>query len=184
MNAEANGPVDELGAFDDSTGDLHVIIESPKGCRNKYTYEPNRRLFVLTGILPLGASFPFDFGFIPGTVGGDGDPLDVLVLMEEPAFVGVLVPSRLIGVIKAEQTEKGVTERNDRLIAVATASRTHSAIQTLSDLDQSVVDEIEHFFVSYDAVKGKNFKPLGRYGRGKARAIVDAACICPSIVSG
>ena len=72
----------------------------------------------MSKVLPLGASFPFDFGFIPSTKGEDGDPLDVLVLTEEPAFVGCVLPALLIGVLEAEQTEKGETVRNDRLVAV------------------------------------------------------------------
>ncbi len=76
---------------------------------------------------------------------GDGDPLDVLVLMDEEAFVGCLVPSRLIGVIEAEETENGKTERNDRLIAVATASHQHRDLRSLDQLDEQLVDEIEHF---------------------------------------
>ena len=73
----------ELPPFDPDTHDLNVIIETPKGSRNKYTYDEPRGLFKLGGVLPAGASFPFDFGFVPSTVGGDGDPLDVLVLMDE-----------------------------------------------------------------------------------------------------
>src|SRR5205807_404345 len=89
---------------DNDAGVLHVIIETPKGSRNKFKYDPEHGLFKLSGVLPLGAVFPYDFGFVPSTTGGDGDPLDVLVLMDEPAFAGCLVPGRLIGVIEAEQS--------------------------------------------------------------------------------
>lgn len=123
-------------------------------------------------MLPTGAVFPYDFGFIPNTRGGDGDPLDVLVLMDEPVFTGCLVRSRLLGVIEAEQTEKGETERNDRLIAVASKSRTNSDLQSLTDLNRKLLEEIEHFFISYNEVKGKKFKPLGRYGPERARKLV------------
>jgi inorganic pyrophosphatase len=93
--------------------------------------------------------------------------------MDEPAFVGCLVQSRLIGVIEAEQTEDGKTERNDRLIAVASNSRVHKDIKSISDLNETLVDEIEHFFVSYNEAKGKQFKPLGRFGSVKAKHLVD-----------
>jgi inorganic pyrophosphatase len=161
-----------LRPFDDETKDLNVIIESPKGCRNKYTFDEQKDLFVLSGILPVGAVFPFDFGFIPGTIGGDGDPLDALVLMDEPAFTGCLIPSRLIGVIEAKQTEKGKTERNDRLIAVAAKSKAYADIKSLSALNRGLLEQMEHFFISYNEIKGKKFKPLGRFGVKKAMKII------------
>jgi inorganic pyrophosphatase len=136
----------ELEPFDKGAGDLNVVIESPRGCRNKYTFDRKRGLFYLSGILTAGHSFPFDFGFIPGTLGGDGDPLDVLLVMDEPAFTGCLVPARLIGVIEAEQTEKGETMRNDRLIAVPANSATHTGIRSLKDLGGALLDQMEHFF--------------------------------------
>src|SRR3982750_1608163 len=109
-----------LKPFEDGGENLNVVIETPKGSRNKYNFDGSLGLFKLGGVLPAGHSFPYDFGFIPQTTGGDGDPLDVLVLMDEPAFPGCLIRSRLIGVIEAEQTEhNGETTRNDRLIAVA-----------------------------------------------------------------
>jgi inorganic pyrophosphatase len=166
-NAIAN-----LTPFDRESGDLNVIIDTPKGSRNKYGWDEKRELFELTGLLPLGAVFPYDFGFIPNTRGGDGDPLDVLVLMDEPAFTGCLVPARLLGVIEAKQTEKGKTERNDRLIAVAANSRINGHLKSLDDLNSKMLDEIEHFFVSYNAAKGKKFKPLGRFGPKRARRLV------------
>ena len=146
-------------------GELNVIIEAPRGSRNKYAYEPDDGLFLLQGVLPAGASFPFDFGFIPSTLGEDGDPLDVLVLMDAPAFPGCLVPSRLVGCIEAEQTERdGERMRNDRLIAVAAKSRTHRDVKSLDDLNDTLLEEIEHFFVSYNEIRGKKFEPLGRVG--------------------
>src|ERR671933_2536230 len=115
----------DVSPFHPSGGDLHVVIETPKGSRNKFKFDERLRLFRLSGVLPLGAVFPFDFGFVPCTSAPDGDPLDVLVLMDEPAFAGCLLTTRLIGVIEADQTEEGQTVRNDRLIGVAENSRDH-----------------------------------------------------------
>lgn len=167
--------LEELKPFDDE-GALNVIIETPKGCRNKYGFDEKLKLFKLNGVLPAGHSFPFDFGFIPNTKGGDGDPLDVLLLMDESAFPGCLITARLIGVIEAEQTERdGTVERNDRLIAVAANSHAHSDIKSINDLNNTLVDEIEHFFVSYNEAKGKKFKPLARHGARKAANLVKDA---------
>jgi inorganic pyrophosphatase len=125
----------ELEPFDPETHELNVIVETPKGSRNKFEFDDKYGIFKLSGVLPAGANFPFDFGFVPSTQGEDGDPLDVLVLMDEPAFPGCLVLSRLIGVITAEQTERdGETVRNDRLIAVAADSRTHRGLQSIDQL--------------------------------------------------
>jgi inorganic pyrophosphatase len=163
----------DLPAFDDE-GDLNVVVETPKGSRNKYDFDEGLGLFKLGGVLPAGAAFPFDFGFVPSTLGGDGDPLDVLLLMDEPAFAGCLVRARLVGVVEAEQTERdGETTRNDRLIAVASDSRTHRDVKSLGSLSDVLVDEVEHFFISYNHIKGKVFKPLGRHGPVVARRIVE-----------
>lgn len=162
-----------LQAFAKGSEELNVIIETPKGSRNKFDYDEEKGLFKLGGVLPAGAVFPFDFGFLPNTLGGDGDPLDVLVLMDEPAFAGCLVPARLIGVIEAEQTERdGETSRNDRLVAVAADSRDHRHLNSFADLNENLVDEIEHFFISYNEIKGKSFNPLGRFGPERAAKIV------------
>ena len=165
-------PYSRLQPFDRKSRALNVVIDTPKGSRNKFAWAEKLELFSLTGVLPAGAVFPYDFGFVPNTLGGDGDPLDVLVLMDEPAFVGCLVSCRLLGVIEAKQTEKGKTERNDRLIAVSTDSRTHEKLRTIGDLDPVLLDEIEHFFVSYNEVKGKKFKPLRRLGPAQAKKLV------------
>lgn len=164
--------VTSLGPFDGDA--LNVLIETPRGSRNKFDFDPARGLFAYSGTLTLGASFPFDFGFVPGTVGEDGDPLDVLVLLEEPTFTGCFVAARLLGVIEAAQTERGgETQRNDRLIARAAHSHTYQHAAGLDDLDPSLLDEIEHFFISYNQAKGKEFRPTGRGGPDRARALVE-----------
>ena len=174
MLSKSLSPFDSLEPFDTETGDLNVVIETPKNCRNKYAYDEKLGVFVLKGVLAVGHSFPYDFGFIPQTLGGDGDPLDVLVLMDEPAFVGCLVPSRLVGVIEAEQTERdGKVERNDRLIAVAANSQIHSEVKSINDLNERLIDEIEHFFIAYNEIKGKKFQPLKRSGAIKAKKIIE-----------
>jgi inorganic pyrophosphatase len=163
-----------LSTYQSASDELNVIIETPKGSRNKYNYDEDYNLFKLGGVLPAGAVFPFDFGFIPSTLGGDGDPLDVLLLMDEPAFPGCLVQARLIAVIEAEQTERdGETVRNDRLIAVAANSNTHRQVRALADLNETLMEEIEHFFISYNQIKGKVFRPLGRFSFVKAARAVE-----------
>lgn len=163
--------LESLGAWDAKTGAVNVIIETAKGSRNKFKYEPATGTFALSKVLPCGAVFPFDFGFIPSTVGDDGDPLDVLVLMDEPAFPGCRIPCRLVGVIEAEQMEDGKAERNDRLIAVAEDSYDHGDVRSLKDLNRHLLKEIEHFFVSYNRMEGKEFKPLGRRGPRQAEKL-------------
>ena len=162
-----------LPAFADD-GTLTVVVETPKGSRNKLSFVPEGGYFELGGPLPLGAVFPFDFGFVPGTVGGDDDPLDVLVLLEGGVYPGVVVRARLVGVIEAEQAERdGETMRNDRLVAVAEKSRLHGEVRELRDLPDSMLDEIEHFFTSYNELKGKTFTPIARRGATAARRLVE-----------
>lgn len=174
MQKKQGSVFDRIPPFDAESGELNVIVDTPKGSRNKYEFDERLGLFKLGGVLAVGHFFPFDFGFIPNTLGGDGDPLDVLVLMDEPAFVGCLIPARLVGVIEAEQTERdGKTTRNDRLIAVAANSRVHENVKSINDLNETLIDEIEHFFVSYNEAKGKRFKSLGRFAARKAKDLVE-----------
>ena len=157
---------------DDAAATVSVIVDTPKGSRNKYKYDETLGLYKLAHVLPVGASFPYNFGFIPGTLAEDGDPLDVLVLMDDAAFVGCLVPSRLIGVIQAKQTEKKRTFRNDRLIAVAAESHDHHDVRSLDEIGDNLIREIEHFFVSYNTMRGRRFEPTGRAGPARALALV------------
>jgi len=161
-----------LSAFDENDC-LTTVVEATRGSRNKFKYDPKHDVFMLHGVLPAGSSFPFDFGFVPSTRGDDGDPLDVLILMDEPAFVGAVIPCRLIGAIEAEQAEADqVPERNDRLLAVASESHSYRDIQSIDDLPAQLVEEVEHFWVSYNEVKGKRFTPIGRANPVMARRLV------------
>ncbi len=154
---------------------INAIIETPKGSRNKFNRDEELGIFKLRKVLPAGAVFPFDFGFVPNTVGGDGDPLDVLILMDEPAFPGCLVQARLIGVIEAEQTEvDGTVIRNDRLVAVASESHTYEGVGSIHQLNDAMLEEIEHFFASYNEYEGKKFRSLGRFAAQRARELVEA----------
>jgi inorganic pyrophosphatase len=145
-----------------------VIIETPKGRRNKFDYDPHLETFTLGGLLAEGLSFPFDFGFVPSTVTADGDPIDVMVLMDEPAHVGCVLAARLIGIIEAEQTENGKTVENDRLLAVAVHSYSHEQVNSLDDLNKSMLSQVEEFFISYNKNRGKKFKVVNVGGPSKA----------------
>jgi len=155
---------------------VDIVIETPKGCRNKYAYDEETKKFRLKKILPAGAVFPFDFGFIPDTKGEDGDPLDVLVIMDEPAYPGCIVECRIIGALKAKQTEKNrEVEENDRLIAVSIVSNNYSDVIELKHVNKNTLDEIEHFFVSYNEQAGKKFEPLGWANSTKAMQLIKKA---------
>ncbi|MGH7803480.1 MAG: inorganic diphosphatase [Candidatus Binatia bacterium] len=168
---------DQLPARDPETELLNVVVDTPKGSRNKYKWDDERGLWRLRKVLPLGASFPFDFGFVPSTRGGDGDPLDVLILMDEATFPGCVVSARLIGVLEARQTEKRKSMRNDRLVAVVETELNPPEVLSLSELDRHRLDGIEHFFVSYNEMEGRRFEPLGRKGPTVAHRLVRRATI-------
>jgi inorganic pyrophosphatase len=160
----------------DEDDNILAVVETPRGTRTKLTYDEKLGAFAVTKVLPQGMSFPFDFGFIPSTKGGDGDPVDVLVLLDEALPSGTVVATRLIGVIEADQTERdGETTENSRVIAVATDCQLFAEVKTLDDLPAAVIDQIEKFFVSYNEQEGKRFEPTGRFGPKKARKLVDRA---------
>lgn len=154
--------------LDKKKRECRVVVETPKGRRNKFDYDPEVDAFTLGGLLPEGLAFPFDFGFIPSTLAEDGDPLDVMILMDEPAHVGCVLTVRVIGVIEAEQKESGKTTRNDRLIGVAAHSYSHENVQTIADVNKSMLDQVEEFFISYNKSRGKKFKIKGVHGPSRA----------------
>lgn len=143
---------------------ISVMIETPKGSRQKYHYDESTRIISLKKILPQGMVFPFDFGFIPGTKGEDGDPLDLIILSELASFPGCQQECRLIGGFKAKQSADkpgGKQIRNDRFFAVPVLSDVFQHVETLSDLPEKVMDETEQFFIQYNKLEGKKFEVLG-----------------------
>lgn len=165
-------------APEDRGGGLRAVIESPQGSRNKLKFEPESGAFRVTHCLPAGMSFPFDFGFIPGTRAQDGDPLDVLILMDAPAYPACIVAIDLLGVIEAEQEDgEGATIRNDRLIALAEGSTAHGTPRRLTDLNRALLDQIEAFFSDDNRLRGRRFRPIGRRGPREARRLVERARI-------
>jgi inorganic pyrophosphatase len=164
--------LEHLSAREPDSGLVRVVVDTPKGSRNKYKYDETLGLYRLSKVLPLGSAFPYDFGFIPSTRAEDGDPLDVLLLGEEALFPGCLVTVRLVGVIQAEQTEHGKTFRNDRLMGAIETSVNRPAIQTLEDLRSEHLDEIEYFFITYNHLEGRHFKPVGRHGPATAEQLL------------
>jgi inorganic pyrophosphatase len=166
--------LDALPAYH-SRSVVNAVIETPRGSRNKFTFDPEIGGFRLGKQLPAGWVFPFDFGFVPSTLGDDGDPLDVLVLLETPTFTGCVVQARVIGVIDGEETSKsGKKARNPRIIAVAVESTEYAGLRRIDQVPGNLVDEITQFFVSYNAATGKTFRATGTHGSREAIARIDA----------
>jgi inorganic pyrophosphatase len=155
---------------------LSVVIDTPRGSRNKFKFDAQKGVFTLSKILPEGMVFPYAFGFLPATEGEDGDPLDVLVLVEAPTFPGCVVECRVLGVIEAEQrkgTDKPI--RNDRLLAAATASLLYREVKEIDQIQSAILKDIEGFFVNYDRLRDIEFRVLGRSGPAQARQMIFAA---------
>jgi inorganic pyrophosphatase len=126
-------------------------------------------------VLPEGMRFPYDFGFVPSTLGDDGDPLDILILMDAPVIPGCVIKARPIGAIEAKQKAKGEDWiRNARLIGVAIHSQTHDETKSLGDLRPHLVEEIKEFFVNYNGLRDRKFKPLAEAGPRAAEKLIDA----------
>jgi inorganic pyrophosphatase len=164
----------DLAVYDDS-GALRIVIETPKGSRNKYDYNPESNAFELSKVLPEGMSFPFDFGFVPSTLGEDGDPLDVLILMDAPGVPGCTLNARALGAIEARQKEKGGDWfRNDRLIAIASQARIHERAKSIDDLGPHVLKDMKAFFIQYNELFNKRFECLKDVGPKGAAKLIEA----------
>ncbi len=173
--SKKNGLADptQLKPFDSSDKQtLRVVIETPKGSRNKFAFDPKQHIFELKKVLPAGMTFPYDFGFVPSTEADDGDPIDVLVLMDEPAFPGCALTCRPIGVIEGEQGDPKEKERNDRIIAIEQDAHSWADIRTIDDLGKHFCRELEEFFVNYHKLTGKQYRVVGLKGPDQARKLV------------
>ena len=123
---------------------IEVTIEIPKGSRNKYEVDHETGKIYLDRYLFTPMAYPLDYGFIDGTLGEDGDPLDALVILPEPVLPGVIVPARVLGVFKMTDEAGG----DDKLLCVIDDPR-WAHLQDIEDVSQFQRDEIEHFFVHY-----------------------------------
>jgi inorganic pyrophosphatase len=154
---------------------VDVVIETPKGSAQKYDYVPNTPFFKMSKILPSGMVFPYDFGFIPGTEGEDGDPLDVIVISEFNSFPGVIIRCRIIGAIKAEQSKDKASHkmiRNDRYLAIPKCSNIFEDVEKMADLPKQITKDLEEFFVDYNKLEGKKFKALEKMGPREAQHLI------------
>ena len=149
-----------------------VIIETPRGSREKYDYDEKTDSFVLKKLLPLGMCFPYDFGFLPGTLGEDGDPLDAMVISEFKTFPGCRLSCRLIGGLKAEETEDGKTIRNDRFFFIPETSVVYAHIKSIDDFPPTHTKDLLFFFINYNEPEGKEFNPLKLMSAEKASKLI------------
>src|SRR5713101_4283059 len=131
-------------------GWVEVIIEIPRGSRNKYEYDHDRGIFRLDRVLYSSVHYPTDYGFIAHTLSGDGDPLDVLLVVEEPTFPGCHVRARPIGTLTMVD-EKGVDEK---ILAAPVDDPRFAGIQVLDDLPAHWLREIATFFRTYKELQG------------------------------
>jgi inorganic pyrophosphatase len=154
-------------------GALHVVVESPRGASVKWKFAPTLNAFTLSRPLPLGLTYPYDWGFVPSTRAPDGDPLDAMVLWEQPAFPGAVLPCRVIGALKVEQDGKrGKRERNDRLIAIPLASQRQAHLNDVAALAPREREELEAFFREVVRFEDKALALLGWAGPKEGEALL------------
>ena len=146
-----------------ANGAFHVVVESPRGSRVKIKYEPELRAFTFSRPLPAGLQYPYDWGFIPGTLAPDGDPLDAMVFSDVSTFPGVVIECRALGVIHLDQNRKKARgrERNDRLIVIPTKMPRFEAFRKPTDLPVRWRQELEEFFLAATRFEKKDAKILG-----------------------
>jgi inorganic pyrophosphatase len=169
--------LDKLPPYD-GEGSLRVVVEAPRGCAVKLKYDPESGTFGYGRLLPLGLTYPYDWGFVPGTKAEDGDPLDALVLADVSSFPGVVIPCRAIGtVLVSQRSEKGKRERNDRLVVVPVAAERLRHFATPRSLPTRMREEIERFFLSTTFFTHKDARIEGWRGPRYARQLVRAVAL-------
>jgi inorganic pyrophosphatase len=157
-------------------GDVHVVIETPRGSRAKFAWDPKLETFSFRKSLLTGLSYPHDWGFVPSTKADDGDPLDIMVIHDATTFSGIIVTCRVIGILQIEQKSKKKSERNDRLFAVPRRSHSEQSLKDVADLTKPIREELEKFFIATDELEDKKLDIIGWKGPKAARqAIQDAA---------
>ncbi|MEA4957847.1 Inorganic pyrophosphatase [bioreactor metagenome] len=135
---------------------INAVIEIPKGSRNKYEYDKDIEAFALDRVLYSSVVYPADYGFIPQTIYDDGDPMDIMVLIDQPTFPGCVIASRPIGIM-------GMIDGGDKdykILAVPVDDPKFKDINNISDIPSHVLDEIEEFFKTYKNLEGKKVEVL------------------------
>ena len=168
--------VDKINPFSNG-GNFLVVIETPKGSSNKYAWDTKLQTMVFKKPLPTGFTFPFDFGFIPGTEGEDGDPLDALILSDYPLISNCVIECELLGVLLSKQKENGDYIRNDRFVFKAAESIRYKTVKNLKDLEEELIQQIEKFFEFYNEQEGKDYKSLGTDGVQKAKKLIEEGLV-------
>ena len=164
--------LDQLAPYDEDHV-LRAVVEVPKGATVKLKFEPKTGVFTVSRSLPLGIAYPFDWGFVPGTLAEDGDPVDALVLSDQPSYPGVVVPCRAIGVLQLEQRGKsGKRERNDRLLVLPREHERLGKLRNPASLPKQMRDEIARFFLNVTFFTWKDAKVLGWKGPQAASALL------------
>ena len=147
---------------------VNAVVEVPLGGVNKYEYDKQLHVFRLDRTLYSPVHYPGDYGFIPGTTAGDGDPLDVLVLVDQPSFSGCVIEVRPVGLL--EMTDQGA--RDEKVLAVASGNPRYVEVNDYRDVYDHVVREIEHFFSIYKQLEGKRTNPIAWHDAAAARRLI------------
>src|SRR5215510_1092544 len=148
--------------------EVNAVIEIPRGQTNKYEYDKELHVFRLDRNLYSPVHYPGDYGFIPGTLADDGDPLDVLVLVDAPSFTGCLMAVRPIGML--EMIDQG--REDEKILAIGTNNPIYQDVRDYSALYPHVLREIEHFFSIYKELEAKTTRITGWQDAGRAREVV------------
>ena len=162
----------------DEEDNVNAVVEAPKSSVVKLKYDVKFGVFTISRALPVGLSYPYDWGFIPSTRGPDGDPLDVLILHEGSTFPGVVIPCRPLGLIKMdEEDKKGTRQRNDRIIVVPAWHECLVELHGSSEVSKAMRNEIEQFFLNTVFFSSKNARVLAWKGPKKAASNIEAGRI-------
>lgn len=153
-------------------GLINVLIEIPAGSKNKYEFDKDLQAFALDRVLYSSVRYPYDYGFIPNTLADDGDPLDGMVLMDEPTFPGCVIAARPIGML--EMIDGG--DRDEKILCVPAKDPRYSEVNSLKDIAPHRLEEIAEFFRTYKNLEKKVTEILGWQDVDKVQAIVQA-CI-------
>ncbi|MEM0980304.1 MAG: inorganic diphosphatase [Cyanobacteria bacterium P01_H01_bin.58] len=150
-------------------GLLNVLIEIPAGSKNKYEFDKDMNAFILDRVLFSSVQYPYDYGFVPNTLADDGDPLDGMVIMDEPTFPGCIIASRPIGML--EMIDGG--DRDEKILCVPVEDPRYAGVKSLGDIAQHRLDEIAEFFGTYKNLQKKAVEILGWQDVDKVMPLVE-----------